>query len=216
MMETKKEVKTMNEIEKYLKKYEKSEDAKESSWITEDMTGNYKPTLEPTLQVKASQLAEVGVLHLQFSCPDIEALHEDMRENLGTQIADGNGILRDYGVAFNIRVPNLSLDQTLLKQLGQSIGIENDDIPKVCSFASNTVDYVKMSYRGVVEAKDNNPERNIVQALDFRVGHEDHRVCVGFSNMAPMNGEWELVPHLNPVWFLAWLASRYLVKEEEE
>ena len=208
-------MKKMNEIEKHLKKYQKNADAIISEWKTEDMTGTYKPTLDPTLQVKASQLSAMGVLHLQFSCPDVQALHDDMREALGTQISDGNGVLRDYGVAFNIRVPHMSLDETLLKQLGTE-SISNDECPKVTSFASNSVDYVKMQYRGVVEAKDNSPERNTVQALDFRVGHEDHRICVGFSNMQPLNGEWDNVPHLNPIWFLAWLASRYLAHGEEE
>jgi len=207
----------MNEIQKHMKKYVKPEELDETHW-GEDGADHDHTAGSPTLQVKASTLAETGVLHLQFSCPDVAGLHDDMKQDLGTCIINGEKALRPYGVAFNIRVPHTSLDETLLKQLGDKANT-SDDCIKVRSFASKTTDYVKMIFRGVIEARDNHPEQNLVQALDFRIGHEDHRMCIGFSNMTPTTGEWNDIPHLNPIWFAAWLTSRYLVTdtmEEEE
>jgi len=207
----------MNEIQKNMKKYNKTEGlaVSHSGWEIAEKGGNYQSVATPTLQVKATTLAETGVLHLQFSCADVAGLHDDIKEILGTPIVDGQAIMREYGVAFNIRVPHTSLDEMLLKQLGDKT-VNNKECPKVKSFASLSVDYVKMVYKGVVEAYDNAQEQNIVQALDFRIGHENHMMCIGFSNMQAINGEWNDMPHLNPIWFVAWLASLYLVTEEEE
>lgn len=205
----------MNKITKNMTQYTKDGGIDTSDWsaIAEE---SYDHTAgRATLQVKASTLAETGVLHLQFSCPDVAGLHDDMKEALGTSIINGEQCLRAYGVAFNIRVPHTSLDETLLKQLGDKAHT-SENCPKVQSFASKTEDYVKMVYKGVVEARDNHPEHNVVQALDFRVGHDDHMMCIGFSNMTPTVGEWNNVPHLNPIWFAAWLTSRYLHDEGEE
>ena len=161
---------------------------------------------EPSLRVKASSLAQVGKVHLQFTCGDVAGLHEDMCEHLGTPyIQLGDNSLRAYGVSFNLAVKHNSVDEANLKALGMAI-VEQDKMVQSC--ASDSKDYAIMRLQGVVDGVDNGG--NEVKMLDFRVGAMENKMLVSFSHIdSSKKTDMMNYPEIRGEWFLAWICSRY-------
>jgi hypothetical protein len=165
-------------------------------------------------RLKASNLRDNGVLHLQFSCADVEGLHSDIEEILGTPFVAGSGnALRKYGLAFDMSVASGTVDETNLKKLGESI-MQNNEL--CTSLASEDETYAIMEYDGCVEGLNNLGDA--VHMMKFRIGNPNNKVLIAFSHVepsipSPLGSNY---PELKGEWLMAWVASRYMDNTEEE
>jgi hypothetical protein len=204
-------MKTKKIIEEKMKKHEKVKADSEKPEIWTQFDGVVKDAATPVLKLKASALAGSGKLHIQFGCPDVEGLHSDMEEELGTPyifLADNS--LRPYGVAFNMMVGSGSIDEAKLMGLGSDIMEKSTNLS--ASMASDDKTYAVMSFAGIVEGEDNKGEPTML--MDFRVGEADNRLLIGFSNVdSNLKNPAMNYPEMRVEWFLAWLVSRYYADE---
>ena len=165
-------------------------------------------------RLKASTLASNGRLHLQFSCADVEGLHSDIQEIVGTPYVSGSGnALRTYGLAFDLSVMSGTQDEKNLKNLGESI-LENKEL--CTSLASEDETYAIMEYDGCVEGLNNVGEK--VHMMKFRIGNPNNKVLIAFSHVEPTipNPAGGNYPELKGEWLMAWVASRYMDVDTEE
>tara|TARA_R100000152_G_C6740541_1_gene164338 strand:- start:3 stop:620 length:618 start_codon:yes stop_codon:yes gene_type:complete len=178
-----------------------------------DVEGSVKDLSTPQFRVKASTLANHGKLHIQFSCPDVEGLHSDMQEELGTPFVKlSNSSLRQYGIAFDMQVKTGSADQGALKALGEQVMENKDNLCK--SLASEADDYSIMEYIGLEKGVNNKGEE--VSMLTFGIGSPDNEVMIAFSHVPSSEDVGGYYEELRPEWLMAWLTSRYLAGQEEE
>ena len=170
----------------------------------EDYTG-------ATLKVKASTLAAIGKVHIQFACADVEGLHSDMKEHLQTPFVFlGDNAMRNYGIAINLSVKHGSIDESNIQALGKKVMADKNNLCK--SFASETTDYAIMVFEGVVDGEDNKGEP--VKMLDFRVGAPENKMLIAFSHIeSSIKTDAMNYPEIRGEWLMAWLVSRYMTDE---
>lgn len=175
--------------------------------------GSLKSGPYAQLSVKVSHM-HGGKLHFQFTCADVEGLHSDMEEELGTPfIFLADTALRNYGASFNLSVQYGSIDANNLQDLAKAI--ESDEDCFVQSCASDAKDYAVAQFRGVVDGVDNKGVE--VKMLDFRVGAESNRMLIAFSHVPSIVTKESMnYPEMRGEWFLAWLCSRYFVNDTQE
>ena len=166
------------------------------------------------LKVKASALATVGKVHMQFSCGDVEGLHSDMKEELDTPFVFlGDTAMRNYGLAVNLSLKHGSIDESNIQALGKKVMADEDNLCQ--SFASESKDYAIMVFEGVVDGEDNKGEP--VKMLDFRVGAQENKMLIAFSHVEPaIKTDAMNYPELRGEWLMAWIASRYMTDEVVE
>tara|TARA_R100000152_G_C6778779_1_gene209759 strand:- start:426 stop:1061 length:636 start_codon:yes stop_codon:yes gene_type:complete len=199
------------------KEHKKVEPSDEKPAVWTQFDGQLVDSATPVLKLKASTLAGTGKLHIQFGCPDVEGLHSDMQELLGTPyvyLADNS--LRHYGASVNLMVSSGSLDEANLRQLGQDI-LDNKEILSQ-SLASDDKTYAIMQFVGIEKGQNNKGED--IMLMDFRVGSDDNRILVGFSHVEScLNTPAMNYPEMRVEWFLSWLIERYYgdmdITEEE-
>ena len=210
-----------NEITKNMEIHKKVNNGADQPDMWLEDTDNYKESATPHFRVKVSTLAQVGKIHLQFGCPDVEGLHKDMKRDIGSPFIHLTGhCLRPYGLAFDMMVKNGTIDHHQIQEIG--IAAEKHGV-RVDSLAQAS-DYTMMVYEGVVDGHIDSIERDgesVVtmqrMMLQFHVGEEKNKMFIPFDGIASIgNDVGVIVPEISPAWMLAWLCARYFEDKEEE